>query len=109
MPVRELSRQLPNAMIKFINSISKNSVKLIDAGAQAILYFLNGVAAAINKYAPQMRAAGISIGVAIADGMTFGLVSKAGDLAKKAADIGHGALSALKHAVGAHSPSKAAY
>ena len=98
-----------NAIIKFINALSSNSVRLIDAGMKAVINFLNGVAAAINANSGAMRSAGMSIGIAIADGMTFGLVSKAGELAKKAADLGHGAISALKHAVGAKSPSAEAF
>jgi hypothetical protein len=93
------------AITKFINSISKGAVKLANEGAKAILNFLNGVAAAIETYAPQFRSAGIRIGIAIADGVTFGLASKAADVAKKAWDLGKGALGALGRAVGAHSPS----
>jgi tape measure domain-containing protein len=97
------------AIIKFIQTVSRQSVRLADEGAKAIIFFLNGVAGAINAHAGEMRSAGISVGVAIIDGMTWGLASKGAALARQAADIGHSAISALKHAVGAKSPSKEAY
>jgi tape measure domain-containing protein len=98
-----------NAMIKFINAISKGAVKLIDAGMTAIVNFLNGVAKAINTHSAEMRTAGMAVAFAIADGMAFGLLSRAKGLAQQAANIGHGIISAMKHAVGAHSPSKEAF
>jgi tape measure domain-containing protein len=96
-------------MTKFINQIAKSALKLADEAAKAILIFLNGVAAAIDTYAPQFRSAGMRIGIAIADGVTFGLASKAASVAKSAWDIGIGALNSMKHAVGSKSPSKEAY
>jgi CRISPR/Cas system-associated endonuclease Cas3-HD len=98
-----------SAITKFINAVAKGALRLVDVGATAIIHFLNGVAAVINQRAPEMRAAGASIGLAIADGMSFGLASKAASLAQKAADLGHGALNAIRHAVGAKSPSTEAY
>jgi tape measure domain-containing protein len=97
------------AMTKFITAISKNAVKLVNVGALAIVNFLNGVANALDQHIPEMRSAGLRIGVAIVDGMTFGLLSKATALAQKAADIGHSVISAMKHAVDSRSPSKEAY
>jgi phage-related protein len=98
-----------NAMIKFVNAVSKGAVKLIDAGMKAVINFLNGVAAAINANAGEMRAAGMNIAFAIADGMSFGLLSRAKSLASKAASIGHSIIGAMKSAVGARSPSKEAF
>lgn len=98
-----------DAMIKFINALVKASLKLIDAGAKAILTFLNGITAAVNTYSPQFRAAGLNLAFAIADGMSFGLLSKAKSLAEQAANIGHGIIGAMKSAVGAHSPSVEAF
>jgi len=76
-----------NAIIKFINALQKNANKLAAAGGRAIIAFLNGIATTIDQQAPQMRAAGIRIGVALVDGMTFGLASKAAGVIKKAGDL----------------------
>jgi tape measure domain-containing protein len=87
-----------NAIIKLINALSSNAVKLADAGMKAIISFLNGVATAIDANAGEMRAAGWRVGVAVIDGMTGGLASKAGALfgqlesiASKAKSIWEGA------------------
>jgi phage-related protein len=98
-----------NAIVKFVNAVSRGSVRLVDAGFKAIINFMNGVANAIRANSGQMRSAGIDIALAIADGMSFGLASKAKSLADQASSIGHSVIGALKHAVGAHSPSVEAY
>jgi hypothetical protein len=94
-----------SAMVKFMNALVKASLTLIDAGARAVINFLNGVAAAIETYAPQMRAAGLRIGVALVDGMTFGLVSKAQGLYDKVSGIMGHAMSLFHKIPGVKSPS----
>jgi tape measure domain-containing protein len=76
-----------NAIIKFINALQKNANKLADAGGKAIIAFLNGIATTIDQQAPQMRQAGFNVGVAIVDGMSLGLASKAAGFLKKAGDF----------------------
>jgi tape measure domain-containing protein len=98
-----------NAIIKFINALSKNSVKLADAGMKAITAFLNGMATAIDANAGPMRQAGIRVGVAIINGLTFGLASKAQDVYNKASEIAHKAMDILKKVPGVRSPSTVAH
>jgi hypothetical protein len=98
-----------NAMIKFVNAISKGSVRLVDAGMKAITNFLNGVATAINQNSGAMRAAGIRVGVAIVDGMTGGLLSKAGSLYSQIESIMGHAMSLMHKIPGIHSPSTVTY
>jgi tape measure domain-containing protein len=95
-----------NAIIKFINAIAQASVKLVDAGFKAIIFFLNGVADAINANAGEMRAAGRRVGVAIIDGMTGGLLSKAGDLYSKLEGVMSKAMSIMHKIPGVDSPSR---
>jgi tape measure domain-containing protein len=97
-----------NAMIKFINALQKNANKLTEAGAVAIVKFLNGVAKSLEQHVPEMRSAGIRIGVAIIDGMTFGLASKAGGLLKKAGDLANKIKDKIKKPWKLFSPSKVA-
>jgi len=97
------------AITKFIHAISQGAVKLADEGMKAVINFLNGVAAAIEANSGEMRAAGIRIAVAIIDGMTFGLASKAGDVVKAAGDLGKKALKALGKAIKFFSPSHETY
>jgi hypothetical protein len=98
-----------NAIIKFINAVAKASVKMIDAGMKVIIYFLNGVAKAINDNAGAMRQAGLNVGVAIVNGMTFGLLSKAQSLYNQAESIISHTLGILHKIPGIHSPSTVTY
>ena len=95
-----------NTIIKFINALQQNANKIADAGAKAIVAFLNGIARSIETYAPQMRNAGLRIGFAIIDGMTFGLASKGRELLSKASDLANKVKDKLKGAFGIKSPSK---
>jgi hypothetical protein len=60
---------------------------MIDAGARAIVHFLNGVADAIDKYEPQIIKAGVRIGEAIVNGMIQGIGNIGGQLLKKVGDL----------------------
>ena len=94
-----------NTIIKLINALQSNSVKLANAGMVAIVHFLNGIAAAINAHSGEMRAAGMNVGVAIIDGMTGGLLSRAGDLYSKISSVVGKAMSLMHKIPGVKSPS----
>ena len=98
-----------NAIIKFINALSSNAVKLANAGMQAIINFLNGVAAAIETHSGDMRAAGFRVGIAIVDGMTGGLISKAQDLYNKISGVMSHAMGLIHKIPGVKSPSTVTY
>jgi predicted nucleic acid-binding Zn-ribbon protein len=97
------------AMIKFINTIEQQSVRLINAGMQAIINFLNGIAAGINAHSGEMRAAGFNVGIAIIDGMTGGLASKAAGLYNMISGIMSHAMSLVHKIPLIHSPSQVTY
>lgn len=95
-----------NIIVNFINGISAGIPRIVNAGADLIISFLNSVANTIESRSGEMRSAGSRIGMAIVDGMTGGLASKARELAGKAAEIAKGALNAAKSFLGINSPSK---
>lgn len=95
-----------DVVIKFIEGIGKNAVRLANAAGQVIVDFLNGLADAINRYAPQIRAASARLAFAIIDGLTFGLASKAEDAYAKAREIAGNVLDILKAPWKVFSPSK---
>jgi tape measure domain-containing protein len=97
------------AITKFINAIVKGSLKLVNAGAEAIVNFLNGVANAINAHAGEMQLAGARVGIAIVNGMTFGLLSKAQGLYNEVSNIMSHAMSLMHTIPGIHSPSTVTY
>lgn len=94
-----------NVIIKFINGLGKNAVDIANAAGKAIVTFLNGLTAAVNTYAPQIRAATRSLGFALIDGITGGMLSKAQDLYNKVGGIMHHALGLFHSIPGVHSPS----
>jgi hypothetical protein len=73
---------------------------------QAVINFLNGIANAIDSHAGAMRAAGMNVGMAIIDGMTFGLASKAAGLFSKISGIMDHAMSLVHKIPLVGSPSK---
>ena len=95
-----------NAITKFIHAVSQAAVKLVDEGFKAIINFLNGVANAIETHSGEMRAAGFRVGVAIVDGMTGGLISKAQGLYDSISGIMNKALGLMKKIPGISSPAK---
>jgi tape measure domain-containing protein len=95
-----------NVIIAFIKGIGSNAVRIANAALQTIVDFINGIADAITKHSGDLRDAGMHLAGAIADGMTFGLASKVGDVAKAAGNMAKGALDGAKHFLGIHSPSK---
>jgi len=97
------------AMITFINTIEQQSVRLINAGMQAIINFLNGIAAGIRAHSGEMRAAGFNVGMAIIDGMTGGLLSKAQGMYNQVSSIMGHAMSLFHKIPGVHSPSTVTY
>lgn len=96
-------------IIKFVEGIASNGLRVANAAADAVVRFVNGLATAIETHAGELRAAGMRLAMAIADGMTGGLASKAKDLAGKAASMAKGALDAAKGILGIGSPSKEFY
>jgi hypothetical protein len=90
----------------FITAIGTNSLAVIHAGAEMIINFLNGLAAEINRDAPRLRAAAGAVGIAIIDGATDGLFSKAAGFLVHVENLGQSAIDTFMHAIGARSPAK---
>lgn len=95
-----------NVIIKFIEGLGQNAVKLANAAGETIVEFLKGLRIAVETYAPQIRAESAKLGIAIIDGMTFGLLSKAEDLYKTARNIASKAKDIIGGFFGWGSPAK---
>ena len=98
-----------NAIGRFITALVDGALKLVNVGAQAIIKFLNGVADAIERYEPQMIAAGFRIGKAIVQGMINGLASMAGSVLSKARDLASKVVDIVKKPLDILSPSRVMY
>lgn len=95
-----------NLIVKFIEGIADNHQKLTEAAFKAIIKIVNGTAEAIDEYAPELRAAGRRLGVAILDGMTGGLASKAESVVNKVRGVASSAIQGAKNLLGIRSPSR---
>lgn len=95
-----------NMIIKLVNALGQNGVKLANAGAKALIKFLNGLADAIEKYTPQIMAAGARIGVALVKGIAKGLDDMTGGLLGKVKNLAGSVINGFKHGFGLWSPSK---
>lgn len=93
-------------IVNFIGQIGASSLRVTQAGINMIINFVNGLANQIRNATPQMRAAGINLAGAIADGMTFGLASKVGAVVGAAENLVSGIPSAVKKLLGINSPAK---
>lgn len=71
----------------FTEELGNHARELADAAGQLIVDVLDGLADAIDKYAPQIRDAGLRVAGELIDGMTGGLAGKAAGLL---GDIGGG-------------------
>ncbi|ASR84032.1 tape measure protein [Arthrobacter phage Teacup] len=95
-----------NLIVKFLEGIGNNIGKITDAGADLVIKAINAVTNTINTRSGELREAGGKLAIAIADGMTGGMASKAANIAQQAWDLGAKAIGAIKQAIDSHSPSK---
>ncbi|MET0787189.1 MAG: tape measure protein [Paenisporosarcina sp.] len=96
-------------VLEFLSGISKNTLMLVNKGAEILIDFLNGLADAIERHTPQIQAAGKRIALAVADGFTFGMASKAKSMASSVTNAVGGAIGAGASLLGIGSPSKVFY
>ena len=89
-------------MITFMETLETEGEKLVPAAFRIIIKFINSLTDAVNTYAPQLQTAGFNLGLALINGMTFGLVSKAQALYNKISEIASKA-SILPHILGKRS------
>lgn len=94
-------------IIAFAEALKNNAVRLADAAFTIITDFLNELAEIIRDRAPELRDAGWNLATAIADGMTGGLASKAGDVIGGAKDIAGNVIGSVGDAFGIGGPSRA--
>jgi tape measure domain-containing protein len=93
-------------IISFIQGIADSAIKLARAASDILINFLNALAEVIREKSPELRQAGLNIALAIIDGITGGLASKAKGLAESFASLAEGALGSALDIFGIHSPSK---
>lgn len=115
--INKITEKLPgiikagtDLIIAFIEGIAKNALRIANAAARAVINFINGLTAAIKKYDGELRDAGLKMALAIANGMSFGLLGKGMDLVTSAAHaLGLGANKAASKVMEIESPSKVFY
>lgn len=95
-----------DVVIAFLDGIQANQQAVADEGADTVIGFVNSVAATIETKSGEMQAAGGRLAMAIADGMSFGLASRVGELGAQAANMANSVIGRAKSALGINSPSK---
>lgn len=95
-----------NVIVSFIQGVTNNLPRITDAGATLIITFVTSLANTISARSGEMRTAGLKLALAIADGMTGGLISAVGRVAEAAANLARNAISKAKSVLDSNSPSK---
>lgn len=95
-------------MATFIRGLGAGALTLVYVAAETVTAFAEGIADAIEKYAPRLRQAGVDIAFAVADGFTGGLAGKlrSGDWKSLIGDFALGPFGMMKNMLGINSPSK---
>lgn len=94
-------------IVEFIKGIGKQAIKITEAAAETILDFIKGLTKAIEKYDDQFRDAGLEMALAIANGMSGGLLGRGFEIVKSAAESLANALPGwMKKVLGINSPAK---
>lgn len=93
-------------IIKFLRGISDSTQDVIDAGFDIVIDFMNGVARSIRENSDELREAGANLAMAIVDGMTGGMASKAEEAAEAARGLASRAWNAATSFFDARSPSR---
>jgi tape measure domain-containing protein len=76
-----------NTIIKLATALQQNANKMADAGFKIIIAFINGLTKTINEQAPQLRTAALKLGYALVNGMSGGIIEKAGEVVKAVGDL----------------------
>lgn len=95
-----------SVIVNFINGVAAGLPRIIQSGVNLILSFINGVANAIRNNSSAMGAAGANLATAIVQGMYNGMVGGVGKLISEAENMAGSILSAAKHVLDSHSPSR---
>ncbi len=93
-------------IVAFIDGVLSAGIAIADGAAKAVIKFMHALADSIRDNSKGFRDAGWDIAVAIADGITGGLASKAGSIAGAAKKAAQTALNPWSVVFGINSPSK---
>jgi tape measure domain-containing protein len=100
-------RKGTDLIIAFIEGLSKNGVRMINAAGEAVLNFLTGLDAAIVYYEPQIIEKGFEIAGHLVQGMVEGIKDGIGAVGEAAGNLAQSALDKIKHPWEIFSPSHA--
>lgn len=95
-----------DVIISFIQGLASNALEIANAAMDVVIDFINGLADAIDSHMDELHEAGKNLAFAVADGMTFGLASKAGSVVKGFTGLAGKGLGAVGGVLGIGGPSK---
>lgn len=92
--------------MKFLKEMAIDALQMADFLGLFMVNLINGLAIAVERYAPQIQTATKRLGFAIIDGMTFGLLEKATNLYNKVKEIVGNVIDMAFGLFDSNSPSK---
>ena len=93
-------------IVNFLNGIADQLPKIVAAGANLIVTFVESIADAIRTEGPRLRSAALDIAEAIIDGVVGGIADGIGRVTSAAKNMASEALDAAMDFLGIASPSK---
>jgi hypothetical protein len=93
-------------VVNFLDGVSRNLPRVVDAGINLVIAAVNGVADGIRRDSSRMGEAGANLATALIEGTIRGIGAGIGRAVASAANMAKEMLNAAKGALGIQSPSK---
>lgn len=95
-----------NIIVKFIEGIRNGAHQITEAAANLVVDLVNDLSSSIDAHAGELRSAGLSLGYAIINGISGGMLERAADAVARARNIAGDILGAIRDTIVPGSPSK---
>lgn len=105
---KDLGKDMKDALIAVLESLSENLPPLIDKATKLIISIMNGMADALEKNNEEFRQASIRLGKQIGDGLVIGLETAIATVTHTTVSMGKAAINGLKEGTDTNSPSREA-
>ena len=105
---KDLGKDMKDALIAVLESLSENLPPLIDKSLKLVIDIMNGMADALEENNDELRAASIRIGQQVGEGMVIGIESALAAVFSAGETLGDVFFIGLQKSTDVHSPSRRA-
>lgn len=105
---KDLGKDMKDALIAVLESLSENLPPLIDKATKLIISIMNGMADALEKNNEEFRQASIRLGKQIGDGLVIGLETAVATVTHTGYNAGKAIIDGIKEGTDTNSPSREA-